>query len=224
MESDGDAGGLHGRVGADSSAGRGVGSSSLSGRFDASVHGDIDATEAGSEGASLATLPPGARFAGGYVREALWVLSNIAGGQPRHAIALLSFSLPAHVSAICSSMLAATGCTAEQAALGFLPLFVCHAAGLWNVRRSATWCLFNLAQQRFRAVPSEGRAEGPALPSSYPLLGAVLSYPPVLPLFLGHLSGESCTRVCSAGLPVVSACSVPRSVRLSHLWPTVCVS
>lgn len=196
MESDGDAGNLHGRAGAGSSAGGGVGGSSPSGRFDASVHADIDAG-AGSEGASLATLPPGARFAGGYVREALWVLSNIAGGQPRHAIALLSFSLPAHVSGVCASMLAAAGCTAEQAALGFLPLFVCHAAGLWNVRRSATWCLFNLAQQRFRAVPSEGPAGGSPPPGSYPLLGAVLSYPPVLPLFLGHLSGESCERVCS---------------------------
>jgi hypothetical protein len=194
MDSDGDAAGLHGRACGGSSAGGGGGSSSSpSGRFDASVHADIDATgTAGSEGASLAALPPGARFAGGYVREALWVLSNIAGGQPRHAIALLSFSLPAHVSGVCAPMLAAAGCTAEQAALGFLPLFVCHAAGLWNVRRSATWCLFNLAQQRFRAVPSEEPAGGTPLPDSYPLLGAVLSYPPVLPLFLGHLSGESC--------------------------------
>lgn len=142
---------------------------------------------------SISRLPTAVTFTAGHIREALWVLANVAGGRPQQAVALLSATLPPHIAAAAAA--AAQPCTAAQAALGFLPLFVSHANGPWTVRKAATWCLFNIANQRFAAVPSEGGGAGahgtfPGTNLQHPLLGAVLSYPTAVALLIKQLEGE----------------------------------
>lgn len=125
------------------------------------------------------------RFTTGHIKEALFVLSNIAGGRPRHAIALLSATLPAQqVLQPCLQVLSSKAYRGHirkktQAGLGFMPLFAAHALGTWQIKKLASWCLFNIANQSFNATVAPGTTVVP--PDMSPFTAEHLAYARITP-------------------------------------------
>lgn len=109
----------------------------------------------GDEGALLYEAGSGAPRAHlAHVKEALWVLSNLLGGSPAHAAAVLVAPAP---DAVLATLAGAVGPSFAES-FRRLPLAVPHILNFhllhspWPVRIEAAMCIANLAKQVRRCV------------------------------------------------------------------------
>lgn len=146
---------------------------------------DAGMLDAAGDDSGARSSPTPQFFRIGHVKEALWVVSNLLGGSPKHAAAVLAspaWSWPAGVP------------PDARLPLPLMHILAAHmTSSPWPVRIEAAMCFANLCMQRaaVTAGPHAGAVSVAALalprPSPHPFLAAVLYFPGVLREFLAML-------------------------------------